>query len=128
MPDPAIWHAMGLKKITAMVQEVYLNLGRSPIAHLFPPDQTELLAAATKSALFWATVCGGPPLYEQQFGPPRMKARHLKFPIDEAARQSWLACWEPVLAKATQNYDFPAPHLEGFRTYLLDFSLWMVNS
>jgi hemoglobin len=73
-------------------------------------------------------LLGGPPLYHQRYGSPMMRARHLAFPIDEAARQEWLACFERVLAQAVQKYNFPAEHLEGFRTFLRDFSGWMVNT
>jgi hemoglobin len=56
-----------------------------------------------------------------------LRARHIPFPIDEAARQEWLACFERVLANAVERYDFPAQHLEGFRIFLHEFSGWMVN-
>ena len=126
-PDPAIYAALGLEGITRMLQDLYVQLGRSPIAHLFPADEAGLKAAGAKSALFFVTVCGGPPLYAQQHGPPRMRARHLPFAIDEAARRHWLACWEPVLREADVNYGFPAEHLAGFRDFLDGFSAWMVN-
>jgi hemoglobin len=57
-----------------------------------------------------------------------MRARHLPFVIDEAARQEWLACFERVLVRAVDEYSFPAEHLDGFRNFLIGFSSWMVNS
>ena len=58
---------------------------------LFPPDMEE---ASRKSAAFFVTILGGPPLYFQKYGSPRMRARHLPFEIDERARQIWLECFE----------------------------------
>jgi len=69
---------------------------------------------------------GGPPLYQQLYGPPMMRARHLPFPIDEAARLEWLACFRRVLDRSA-NYNFPEQHLEDFWNFLVAFSGWMVN-
>jgi hemoglobin len=57
-----------------------------------------------------------------------MRARHLPFSITPRARQVWLDCFERVLAGAPARYGFPAEHLAGFRAFLRDFSLWMVNA
>ena len=35
---------------------------------------------------------GGPPLYEQEFGHPRLRARHLPYAIASTERDQWLAC------------------------------------
>lgn len=126
-PDPAIYRVMGEDGITRMLQAVYRVLGRSPIAELFPKGPEALDAAGAKSALFFVTICGGPPLYERRYGPPMMRARHMSFPIDEAARGHWLAAWDEVLEKAPESFGFPAEHLENFRIYLQTFSTWMVN-
>jgi hemoglobin len=126
-PDPAIFKAMGVEGITYMLQKFYRQLGDSPIAHLFPTDPQGLDDAGAKSALFFVAVCGGPSLYAQAHGPPRMRARHLPFAIDESARRHWLACWPSVLDQAVTEHNFPAEHRPGFERFLTDFSAWMVN-
>src|SRR5947208_3312298 len=73
------------------------------------------------------TILGGPPLYFEKYGPPRMRARHLPFEIDESARQVWLRCFEKVLEGADVKYQFPMEHMEGFKDFLKSFSAWMVN-
>ena len=87
-----------------------------------------MVAASRKSAAFFVGLLGGPPLYHQLYGNPAMRARHMPFLIDEAARQEWLRCFETVLADAPARYNFPAEHLDGFRTFLHGFSAWMVNT
>jgi hemoglobin len=126
-PDPGIYRALGVEGITRMLEDFYRELGHSPIAGLFPQGETALLEAGRKSALFFVGVCGGPPLYAQQHGPPRMRARHLPFAIDAQAREAWLRCWDPVLEQAPARYGFPPEHLPGFRAFLDSFSAWMVN-
>ncbi|HVM32047.1 MAG TPA: hypothetical protein VMU88_02870 [bacterium] len=123
-PSPEIYLKMGEENIFRMLSDFYQELGRSDIRSLFPPD---LEAASRKSALFFVTLLGGPPLYAQTYGPPRMRARHLPFEIDEKARAVWLACFFKVLEEAPARYAFPPEHLEGFKKFLDDFSGWMVN-
>ena len=123
-PDPAIYRIMGEENVFRMMLDFYTELEKSEIRHLFPGDMAE---ASKKSALFFITLLGGPPLYFQKFGPPRMRARHLPFEIDEPARQVWLRCFDNVLKDAEGKYNFPEQHLQGFKDFLTSFSSWMVN-
>ena len=123
-PSRGIYPAMGEANIFAMLKDFYLALEQSTIRDMFPAD---MVAASEKSAAFFVGLLGGPPLYQQRYGPPMMRARHLPFPIDEAARQVWLACFDQVLDQAEEKYQFPAEHLPGFRDFLQGFSAWMVN-
>ncbi|MCU0814296.1 MAG: group II truncated hemoglobin [Burkholderiaceae bacterium] len=40
---------------------------------------------------------GGPPLYVQRFGHPRLRARHLPYAIGIAERDQWLACMRQAM-------------------------------
>src|SRR5215831_13137624 len=123
-PNPEIYRLMGEVNIFRMMSDFYKELEKSEIRHLFPPDMEE---ASRKSALFFVTLLGGPPLYLQKFGPPRMRARHLPFEIDESARQVWLACFDRILESADVKYQFPMEHMQSFKDFLVRFSTWMVN-
>jgi hemoglobin len=124
-PSSEIYEKMGEENIFAMLEDFYRELERSSLRSMFPRD---MVAASRKSGAFFVGLLGGPPLYHQRHGNPMMRARHVPFPIDEAARQEWLACFDRVLAHATERYNFPAEHLEGFRQFLIGFSGWMVNT
>ena len=123
-PSREIYAAMGEENIKAMLRDFYLRLGESPIAGMFPKD---LVAASEKSALFFIGLLGGPPLYMQTYGPPRMRARHLPFVINEDFRKVWLGCFHAVLDQP-EKYGFPVEHLDGFKRFLEGFSSWMVNT
>ena len=122
--SPAIYAAMGSENIFKMLADFYLELEKSPIRSLFPEN---MLEASEKSAAFFVSILGGPPLYQQKYGHPRMRQRHLPFQIDENARQIWLMCFKKILERA-ENYSFPPEHVESFGNFLDKFSLWMVNS
>lgn len=126
-PSREIYAAMGEANIYRMHEDFYRELAKSSIAYMFPEDIEELMAASHRSGAFFVGLLGGPPLYQQRYGPPMLRARHLPFLIDEAGRQEWLRCFDVVLENAAEVYDFPAEHLEGFRDFLRDFSGWMVN-
>ena len=124
-PSREIYGLMGEANIFRMMEDFYHELERSSLRALFPGD---MAAASKKSAAFFVGLLGGPPLYHQRHGNPMMRARHLAFVITPRAREEWLGCFERVLTGAPERYGFPAQHLPGFRAFLRDFSLWMVNT
>ncbi|MBA2369430.1 MAG: hypothetical protein H0V82_10470 [Candidatus Protochlamydia sp.] len=124
-PDPQIYALMGENAIYKMLEDFYLELESSSISNLFPHDMKE---ASKRSAAFFVFILGGPPLYQQQFGPPRMRQRHITFTIDEKAREVWLNCFKAILIDADKKYNFPMQYMDGFIRFLDQFSLWMVNT
>lgn len=124
-PNSEIFAVMGQDNIFRMLQDFYERLEKSEIRHLFPANMRE---ASQKSAAFFVFLLGGPPLYQQQFGPPKMRQRHLPFIIDEKSRQIWLKCFRETLINSDTKYNFPKEHLEEFYQFLDQFSRWMVNT
>jgi len=123
-PSREIYRLMGEENIFRMISDLYKELEKSEVRHLFPANMEE---ASKKSAAFFVGLLGGPPIYVEKYGSPRMRARHLPFEIDEKARQVWLACFDRVLEGAEAKYQFPSQYLPGFKDFLHSFSSWMVN-
>lgn len=46
---------------------------------------------------------GGPPLFSDKYGHPRLRARHLPFTIDTKLRDQWLHCMYQVLDEQVQD-------------------------
>src|SRR4029077_18867796 len=82
-PSREIYGLMGEANIYKMMSDFYAELGRSEVRQLFPPDLEE---ASKKSADCFIGLMGGPLIYVEKYGSPRMRARHLPFEIDEKAR------------------------------------------
>jgi hemoglobin len=62
---------------------------------MHPPDLGE-----SRDKLYWflSGWLGGPPLYVMRKGHPRLRARHLPFTVDRAARDAWMRCMDLALA------------------------------
>lgn len=60
---------------------------------------TSLAASRHKLHLYLMMWTGGPQTYIEQRGHPRLRARHLPFPIGERERDAWLWCMDRALAE-----------------------------
>ena len=58
---------------------------------------TDMQSSRDKLFMFLSGWLGGPSLYIEQYGHPRLRARHLPFPIDRAGRDAWLLCMDRAL-------------------------------
>ena len=83
----------GEKKVRALVDRFYDLMDEDPdyfgIRKLHPAS---LDGSRDKLFMFLSGWLGGPPLYVNEFGHPRLRARHLPFPIGKSERDQWLAC------------------------------------
>lgn len=88
----------GAEKLRALVDRFYELMDTQPeyyaIRKLHPQD---LSGSAEKLYLFLSGWMGGPPLYQQKFGHPFLRARHLPFAIGETERDLWLACMRQAM-------------------------------
>lgn len=75
----------------------------SQIRAMHPSDLTQ---AKDRLFMFLSGWMGGPPLYTQKFGPPRLRQSHHDFPIDTQARDAWMACMEQALKEQIEDPDF----------------------
>lgn len=67
---------------------------------LHPPDLTRPTEVLTRYLTEWT---GGPPVYSSERGHPRLRRRHLPFPIGPAERDGWMACMRRALAEVVQD-------------------------
>ena len=105
----------GADKLRALVDRFYQLMDAQPeyyaIRKLHPQD---LAGSAEKLYLFLSGWLGGPPLYQQKFGQPFLRARHLPFSIGVAERDLWLACMREALRDCHVEEDFAAALADAF--------------
>jgi len=76
------------------------NADAATIRKMHPDDLTE---SRNKLYEFLSGFLGGPPLYHQNRGHPKLRMRHLPFQIDEQARDAWLKCMNQSLSELTDD-------------------------
>jgi hemoglobin len=83
----------GETQVRALVDRFYDLMDEDPdyfgIRKLHPES---LEGSRQKLFMFLSGWLGGPALYVNEFGHPRLRARHLPFPIAVSERDQWLAC------------------------------------
>lgn len=94
-PGGSLYDRIGPDALAALVSRFYALVARDPqLSPIFPADLT---LTAEKQLAFLTGFLGGPPLYHERFGHPRLRARHLPFPITPERAQAWLACMNAAL-------------------------------
>lgn len=83
----------GPENIRQLVETFYDVMDTDPkAAGLRAIHQPDLTEAREKLFMFLMGWTGGPQLYIERYGHPRLRARHMPFPIDESARDQWMYC------------------------------------
>lgn len=115
----------GEQGVRAVVDDFYdlmmLDQRFAGIRAMHPQDMS-----TSRDKLFWflSGWLGGPPLFEEKFGHPRLRARHLPFSIGVSERDQWMTCMTESLEKA--------PIVDTTRRALIDALFktadWMRNN
>jgi len=89
----------GEQNVRKLVDRFYDLMDEDPdyfgIRQLHPAS---LAGSREKLFKFLMGWLGGPPLYEQEYGHPRLRARHLPYAIASAERDQWMACMIRAMA------------------------------
>lgn len=113
MDEMSPWDQLGGDAVfLPLLRDFYARIARSAIAHLFPPDLTETQA---KQFAFQSDFWGGPVRYAPWRGHPRLRARHLPFPIGRAEAETWMACMTEAVAHSAMPTEHRAAFLQRMR-------------
>lgn len=114
----------GERGVRELVDRFYdlmdLEPGFRQLRALHPPTLD-----GSRDKLYWF-LCGwlgGPDHYVERFGHPRLRARHLPYPIGIAERDQWLAC----MAQALADRGVEAVLAERLKASFHDTADWMRN-
>ena len=88
----------GAERVDALAKAFYGEMARNPafkrLRELHPENLDD---SQEKFRLFLSGWLGGPDLYVQKHGHPRLRMRHAPFPIGQVERDQWLACMRVAL-------------------------------
>ncbi|QBF84874.1 globin [Shewanella maritima] len=88
----------GDKVIKAIAHEFYQQMQqRKETAELLAIHRAPIAESEQKLYEFLSGWLGGPNLYQQKYGHPALRARHMPFAIDENMRDQWLICMRAAI-------------------------------
>jgi len=89
----------GEPQVRKLVDRFYDLMDEDPDYYGIRKLHPEALAGSREKLYkFLMGWLGGPPLYEQEFGHPRLRARHLPYAIASSERDQWMACMIRAMA------------------------------
>ena len=94
----------GEDAVRALVDRFYELMDQLPEAYeIRKLHPQELAGSREKLFKFLSGWLGGPSLYIREYGHPRLRARHLPFPIGERERDQWLLCMNQALDEQVED-------------------------
>ena len=108
-----------------LTSRFYAAVASDPVLRpLYPDDDAELEASRRHLALFLAQFWGGPKVYSEQRGHPRLRMRHSTFRIGPAERDAWLRHMRNAVQAAKLD---PLDEMQ-LLSYLADAAEHLVNA
>jgi hemoglobin len=94
----------GDEKIRALVQRFYQLMDELPETHGIRKLHPESLKGSEeKLFMFLSGWMGGPQLYVEKFGHPRLRMRHITFPIGDEERDQWMLCMKQAMQDVIED-------------------------
>lgn len=114
----------GEKFIRNLCEQFYKNMSELPeTQELRKMHPENIKGSEEKLFMFLSGWLGGPQLFEQRFGHPRLRARHLPFKIGKKERDQWMLC----MVKAFDDLSVQEPHRSELLHALLNLADHMRN-
>lgn len=93
--------------IRNLVERFYFFMGTLPEASgIRAMHAADLSDAHDKLFKFLSGWLGGPDLFVQEYGHPRLRQRHFPFAIDASARDQWMLCMNKALNEIAMDENF----------------------
>ncbi len=91
----------GVRKLVDRFYDLMDESKEAQVIRAMHPDS--LQSSRQKLFEFLSGFLGGPPIYIEKHGHPRLRMRHHPFSIDQSARDNWLACMHQALEEQVED-------------------------
>ena len=105
----------GEDAIRRLVDRFYALMDALPEARTIRAlHAADLSLAKERLFMFLSGWLGGPPLYAERFGHPRLRQKHQAFPIGNAERDAWMLCMTRALDEVVPDNELRAQLTASF--------------
>jgi hemoglobin len=122
MDDENIYSSIGEEGFARLVAAFYRQVPQDDILGRMYPEH-DRQGAEQRLRDFLIYRFGGPQRYIEERGHPRLRARHLPFHIDQAARDRWMQLMDKAIVEAA----LPAEAEGLLRAFFEQISAFMIN-
>jgi hemoglobin len=113
--------AGGMAFFERLVDRFYEGVAADPPLLALYPEPEDLSSARRHLTLFLVQYWGGPATYSEERGHPRLRLRHMRFPIGPTERDRWLHHMTAAVDAVTA--ELPPPDDRAVREALLGYFL-----
>lgn len=117
-----IYSAIGVEGFERLTARFYQQVPADEILGPMYPAK-DLAAAQSRLRDFLIYRFGGPQTYIEQRGHPRLRMRHMPFPIDAAARNRWIE----LMTRAIEEASFPPEVEQILTTFFASTATFLIN-
>ncbi|MBI9035008.1 MAG: globin [Bacteroidales bacterium] len=112
---------IGEDNVWQLIADFYEGIKTNEILRPMYPDALE--PAQERLFLFIMQYLGGPGIYGEQRGHPRLRMRHVRFQINQQARDAWMANMKAAIEKNAmpeQGKEFLLKYFDDTATFLMN--------
>lgn len=122
----SFYEAVGGEEIfRRIVHEFYLQIPDDDIlGPMYPAD--DLAGAEDRLRWFLVQYWGGPQTFNEQRGHPRLRMRHMHFPIDRDARDRWLVLMGRAMDTVSDE-ELPEPARQAMWDHMIRVADMLIN-
>lgn len=121
-----IYDLLGETTLTAIVAGFYRRVPKDPILGPMYP-LADFAGAEHRLRSFLIYRFGGPPVYLQERGHPRLRQRHAPFRVDPAARDRWMELMMASIDEQVSAGKVQPEHRAYLEQFLGDIATFLQN-
>lgn len=121
--ETSIYSLIGEEGFHRLVAAFYRRIPNDDILGPMYAEDNDLTGAEQRLRDFLVYRFGGPPRYIEQRGHPRLRMRHVRFPIGQAARDRWVR----LMSEAIEEAHLPADAAQTLREFFASTATFLLN-
>ena len=123
-PEAIVYQLIGEDGFDRLTAAFYRRVATDDILRpMYPVEDAEFEQGRLRLREFLVYRFGGPPRYIEARGHPRLRARHMPFRVDHAARDRWVALMDGALTEAR----LPAEAERVLRQFFENTATFLIN-